>query len=322
MKMLLRYFLILVFCGFASQSIAAKNDTIRIMYYNILKFNISKSKSRIAYLKTIVNYVNPDIILVNEILNKESADYILDKVLNKKDKLIFSSGTYKNGRDSDNMVFFKNHIFKLNKQIDIKTNLRDISGYRFYVKASKKDSLFFYAFAVHLKASNGNENRFKRLSQIESFIGWVNGLDAYENVIIGGDFNFYCTEEPAYLRLINNKPIQFYDLAGTVKTESWNNALYSRYHTQSTRTRAFGGGAIGGLDDRFDYIFATKNTLKRQNRMQYLKNSFYAVGNDGQHYNDSINAPPNIDISKEMADALHYFSDHLPIVADFILNFR
>jgi hypothetical protein len=38
-------------------------------------------------------------------------------------------------------------------------------------------------------------------------------------------------------------------------------------------------------------------------------------GNDGNHYNDSINRPPNNVVSQLVANALHYSSDHIPIIA-------
>ena len=53
--------------------------------------------------------------------------------------------------------------------------------------------------------------------------------------------------------LINHASGYFIDplnFTGTV----WNNSSNAQYHTQSTRTRAFGDGATGGLDDRFDMI--------------------------------------------------------------------
>jgi hypothetical protein len=36
-------------------------------------------------------------------------------------------------------------------------------------------------------------------------------------------------------------------------------------------------------------------------------------GNDGNHYNDSINKPPNTVVSQQVADAIHYASDHIPV---------
>ena len=46
-------------------------------------------------------------------------------------------------------------------------------------------------------------------------------------------------------------------------------------------------------------------------------NSYTAYGNDGLHYNDSINRPPNNAVGQTIADAIHYASDHIPVFASF-----
>src|SRR5690606_6406171 len=86
--------------------------------------------------------------------------------------------------------------------------------------------------------------------------------------------------------------------------------------TQSTRTRQFGGGASGGLDDRFDMILMSQ-TVMEEGGVFFLPGSYFAFGNDGNHYNDSINKMPNTAVTQQIANALHYASDHLPVIAAF-----
>jgi len=98
---------------------------------------------------------------------------------------------------------------------------------------------------------------------------------------------------------------------------NWNQSTYSEYHTQSTRTRAIGdGGATGGLDDRFDMILNSTG-ITQEGKIKYIPGSFVAVGNDGNHYNDSINQRPNTSVPDSIADALYYTSDHLPVYAKY-----
>src|SRR5205823_2284231 len=73
----------------------------------------------------------------------------------------------------------------------------------------------------------------------------------------------------------------------------WNDPAYSAYHTQSPRTRSFGGGATGGLDDRFDLILFS-SSIEQPGRVTYKTGSLTPIGNDGLHYGDSINRPPNV----------------------------
>ncbi|MCZ6701747.1 MAG: T9SS type A sorting domain-containing protein, partial [Ignavibacteria bacterium] len=51
--------------------------------------------------------------------------------------------------------------------------------------------------------------------------------------------------------------------------------------------------------------------------VSYIQDSYTAYGNDGNHFNDSINAPPNTAVGQEIADAIHYASDHIPLFASF-----
>ena len=52
----------------------------------------------------------------------------------------------------------------------------------------------------------------------------------------------------------------------------------------------------------------------------YVQNSYTAFGNDGLHFNDSINAMPNIAVSPNVAQALHDASDHLPVYLDLLFK--
>ena len=98
-----------------------------------------------------------------------------------------------------------------------------------------------------------------------------------------------------------------YSLPGT-----WNQSAYAQYHSQSTRVRSFGGGATGGMDDRFDFIL-NSTAMNQEGRIKFIPNSLKPFGNDGNHYNDSINQRPNTAVPDSIADALAYASDHLPV---------
>ena len=89
-----------------------------------------------------------------------------------------------------------------------------------------------------------------------------------------------------------------------------NNSSYSDVHTQSPRTSSFGGGANGGMDDRFDWLLVSESILNETSQMYYIENSYTAFGNDGNHFNDAINSGNNSAVSNEMADALHAASDN------------
>ena len=112
----------------------------------------------------------------------------------------------------------------------------------------------------------------------------TNALAAGSAFFVCGDFNIYKSSESAYQKLLAVTPGNeghFFDplpLTGT-----WNNLSYASYHTQSTRTRSFNGGATGGLNDRFDMILYSK-AVNLSGGITYVANSTVAFGNDGNHY--------------------------------------
>jgi len=70
------------------------------------------------------------------------------------------------------------------------------------------------------------------------------------------------------------------------------------------------------MDDRFDMILISQS-ISDSGGVSYVSDTYTAYGNDGNHFNDSINAPPNTAVGQEIADAIHYASDHIPLFATF-----
>ncbi len=68
------------------------------------------------------------------------------------------------------------------------------------------------------------------------------------------------------------------------------------------------------MDDRFDMILFSQAVMD-SGSIFYVPGSFVNYGNDGNHYNDSINKPPNTAVNQQIANALHYSSDHIPVIA-------
>jgi hypothetical protein len=91
-----------------------------------------------------------------------------------------------------------------------------------------------------------------------------------------------------------------------------NNSSFADVHTQSPRS-----GSYGGMDDRFDWIFVSESVLGETFEINYIDETYWAVGNDGNHFNQAINDGNNTSVNDAMADALHDASDHLPVIATF-----
>ena len=165
---------------------------------------------------------------------------------------------------------------------------------------------------AHLKASQGYEQQ--RNQEVVLLKNYMDTRTNIENVFLGGDFNLYTSTEPAFNTILNGGNVLLLDPISS--PGNWNsNSSFAGIHTQSTRLSSLpDGGSYGGMDDRFDFLFFTNDLLTGANKLTYVANSYKAVGNDGNHYNKSINATPtNSSAPANVIDALYYMSDHLPI---------
>ncbi len=300
------------------QAVAQCADTtVRIMTWNLLNFPsqsnlVTDTTTRLPCYRTVLNYVNPDILVTQENSASNSITFIMDALNSAGNE--YSAGAFINGYDSDNGIFFRTSCFRFLSNVPIQTALRDVNQFTL-VHIATNDTI--HIFSCHLKASPGAANEDLRAAETDSIRKVTNAFLPGTDFILCGDFNFYGSYEPAYSRLLENDSSsdgEFHD--AIVMNGTWNDPAYSIYHTQSPRVRSFGGGATGGLDDRFDMILLS-SAVEEPGRITYQTGTMTPVGNDGLHYSDSINRPPNAAVSQAVADALHCASDHLPVFAEF-----
>ena len=287
------------------------NTNFRVMTYNALNFDDS-STDRTDDFKTVVENSNPDIILMQEMVNSAGATLMLNtlNLINNE----YSASTFVNGPDTDNMLYYKSAVATLLSQDVISTTLRDISE---YVVSIGGNSIRFYS--CHLKAGDLPENVTQRLAEATVLRNYLNSLSEGTEFIIVGDMNFYTSSETGYQKFIaseTNNIGKAQDLSDQVG--SWhNNATCASVHSQSSRLTSFGGGASGGLDDRFDFIFSSYE-INNSAGIEYVADSYTTYGNDGAHFNQSVNEGTNSAVPANVADALYYASDHLPVYTDLV----
>ncbi len=301
---------ILLLCTMASLSYS--QQTISLMSYNILNYD-NNSGGRSPYFKTIIDSLNPDILVVQEVIYQSGVDLFYSTVLNST----YTAGQFLTGFDTQNAIFFKNSVFSFVSNNAISTAHRDINAFTLQ-HVGTGDTLLIYA--LHLKSSQGSTNEDKRTAEVGELRWVTNQLSYSQHFIVCGDFNIYSANEQAYIDLTIDDGSTFGHVIDPFSmTGTWNNGAYAQYHTQCPRTRSFGGGSTGGMDDRFDMILFSQS-ISDASKIDYVNGSTWAVGNDGNHYNDSINQPPNSSCSQNFANALHYAADHLPVIAEFIFN--
>ena len=54
--------------------------------------------------------------------------------------------------------------------------------------------------------------------------------------------------------------------------------------------------------------------------LRYMQGSYQAVGNDGHHFNQSVNQGTNTNVPSSVADALYDGSDHLPVTMKIVTD--
>lgn len=284
-----------------------------IMTYNVLNLVLTDTLERNPHFRTIFSNIQPDILVCQEMTSQSGVNGFLTRVLNRVSSG-YAAGTFINGFDTDNAIYYKTDLFTFLSNTPISTNLRDINEFRLRYNATG-DTIIIYS--LHLKAGDSGSDSLQRAAEVDILRNRTNSLPPNSNFIVVGDFNIYNSNELAFQKFLNQSQSGYFidplNLIG-----HWNNnAAFAPYHTQSTRTRNLGdGGSTGGLDDRFDMILMSQAIIN-PGGITYIPGSYMAYGNDGLHFNDSINRPPNNAVGQTIANALHYATDHLPVVAGF-----
>ena len=312
---------LLILALFLSGYQVLAQDSIRVMYYNLLNFP-SAGITRYEYHRTILSYAKPDVFVVNELESANGANLVLDSSLNVYGTTHYHKANFIDGYDTDNCLYYNYDKLGLLSQIQVSTGLRDISVYRLYYKApdlnASSDTIYLWFFGCHLKAGSSDyAQRNEEAKQVKFYLNDI--ADHVENVFVGGDFNFYSGYESGCQTLLNTGAVPLFDPVNAVGNWSgdWS---YANWHSQSSRDNSFGTGTGGGLDDRFDLILVSEDVFNNENGVNYINGSFKPLGQDGNHFNNAVNSGINSAVPDSVANALYWSSDHLPVMLDIALD--
>lgn len=308
--------------------------TVKIMSYNTLNFPIGLVANRQDTLKKILDYVQPDLLMLQEVRNGSSLNLIINSSFSNVPGN-FEASTFVPNQSSSfalnqlqHAVIYNTQVFGLADEYLRTTHLRDINVFKLYFQedalAEGGDTTFVYAFVTHLKAGQGSNNEQERLSMIEVFVDELSNIPPESYVLFGGDLNLYSSSEPAYQLILNqNNPIVFEDPISAPGNWGANSYPFREVHTQSTReSTIFDDGSGGGVDDRFDFILVSTNLKSPSSPVRYKTGSYKALGNNGTCHNQSITeCAVNNDVPLSILRAMYYFSDHLPVVMELELDF-
>lgn len=289
------------------------------MTYNALNFRGDADMDRTDDFRQVIAWVQPDAVCMQEIIAEDAVDVLLSfAYLQVNDD--WAAAIFHDGPDTDNAFFYRTSKLSLYSQREISTTLRNISEFVIQPVALPTGERI-RLYSAHLKASSGADNEERRRQEASTLRQQLNLLDPGSLFMMMGDFNLYSSSEPAYQLLLDAAPDPDGQLHDPIdRPGAWsNNSSFAGIHTQSPRTESFGGGTTGGMDDRFDFILASTGLMDTVGSY-VLPSSYHSVGNDGQHFNLSINAGTNFAVPDSVADALYYAADHLPVQCDLVLR--
>jgi len=296
-------------------------STTRFVTYNLL--NYSSDGPREENYVEILELIEPDLIVVQEIISQTGYDNFKSNVLDVLESGAWSAAPFisQTAQQDIGLYYHHNEFTFLNTS---SINTAQSSGTRDviqWVMVHNQSGVEFNIYGVHLKASSGSANAEQRLAETTILRNHLNSLGQNKNIIVAGDFNIYsnnASSEPAFDMLTSSGSDDNGQLFDPIdRVGNWhNNSSFSDVHTQSPRTTQFGGGANGGMDDRFDWLFVSGSMLNINTDMYYVENTYQVLGNDGNHFNAAINSGTNSVVSNQIANALHSASDHLPVYMD------
>lgn len=311
-------------------------DTLKVMQYNLLNYGNNTGycnatnnniNDKDAAIRTILTAYYPDILTVCEMgRNSTLPSSFLNNNLNINGSNFWMVKAGSNTTNSSliNCIFYNATKLTLVGQHTAQNNTRDVDVFDFKFKNDESGNIILTCVIAHLKAGSTASDEGKRKIMAQNTMNYLENHYRDENVLIMGDFNLYSASEPAYQALINNSTYPhsyFVDPLYPYGVGEWNNNYqYRNYHTQSTHSDNDGCHSSGGLDDRFDFIMMSESIYGGRDGIRYIGGSYNALGNDGIHFNKSINYPANQAVSQQVADALLISSDHLPVTMNLLVN--
>ena len=232
----------------------------------------------------------------------------------------YTVGSGENGSGGAQFLAYRTDLFEeiTSGHRDIFTGAgRNCDRWQLRLLGSTDDAGVVWVYSMHLKASNTDSDAAQRLDGAIAVRNDADSLPAGSNILYTGDFNVYSNSEGAYQEFLSSGNGQAFDPLGTSNWTGGGNAIK---HTQSPRLN---GGALvgGGLDDRFDFQLYS-GAMTDGNGFSIISGSYRSFGNDGNHYNGSINTGNNTYYagqttrSNALADALYDASDHIPVLTD------
>lgn len=320
----------LIACAVLAMVAAPAMGQIRIVNYNVAALNGVQAALQDVFAALNADdkpgFATPPSLFVFQEVQSTDVGPLLTRLNNAAAAfgVTYTQGTYtnsgENGTAGAQAMFYRGDVLSevVAGHVDISTGGGRFSDrWQMRVNGYTSPVVEFYIYSSHLKASTGASNETERFQGAQALRNNANSLPAGTLIIYAGDYNVYSNGEQAYQHMISAGVAQAVDPLGS---GSWGGSGNAIKHTQSPQD---GGPLVGGgMDDRFDLHLNTAG-LQDGEGLAMISGTYRSFGNDGNHYNQAINAganhyyPGDLPRSNALADNLFDASDHVPVVADY-----
>ncbi|MCD4690680.1 hypothetical protein K8S17_04390, partial [bacterium] len=299
---------------------ATPAHAIRVVTYNILNWPSFDIAGRYDDHQIVMDALDADIIIVQEIESQTGINNYLTYCLNATVPGEYAADLFVNGPNTDNAIFYKVSVVDTVTHETIYTDVRWTMDYTVKLLGYDTAAGEFHFLSTHLKAGSSSGDEAVRKDQCEDIRAHMNDYPSGTNFIFGGDLNVYTSTDDGYQVLISSAADNDGRCFDPINQPgAWHDSYTYRYiHTQSPRVTSVASYTGGGMDDRFDQMLISAS-LEDGSGLDYVVGTHTAYGNDGWRLNGDINNPTNLIVSAEIADALFYASDHIPVYMELQL---
>lgn len=285
-----RFLLLLLLLG-AVTARAQRFDTVRVCTWNVKNFDADLDPTRTAAVESVIRALHLDLIIINGVTSEFEYTALRVPMFMGMQPRAYSA-SFRNGENTHNAIFYD--PFKLRhiqrKARPIHTKFRDINE-SIFVVLSSRDTL--HILGCQLRAGNTKADSILRAEETALIRQRTDSVPPRHLFIVMGDLNIYTSAENAYQILTHvnkNRTGHLFDPVS--RSGTWH--------------------ADSAPNDRFSFVLLSRHLM----RTNYIRGSYTTFGNDGRHFNNSINALPNTAVPDSIAQALHVASDRLPVYLD------
>jgi len=302
---------------------ASPAHALRVATWNLLGYDDAAVPARRPNMIKVVPGLDPDVMVVQELLTSPAADSFANLLKATMPGRVWKGGSSTFILGTQSAFYYDSLTVSISNLSAVTTGgPRQVLVALVRPNGYKANAASFRLYSVHFKAGDGSvpTDSSQRTLECTNLRNTLNAAPAGTNLLVGGDTNFYGSFEVGYTRLTESQP----DNDGRMKDPQtlsgvWNNPAFAPLHSQSPCAGAGCIGSSGGMDDRFDIVlssYSLNDGVGLDMVGGSLPSGYGAYGNDGLHYNDSIDGGGvNTAVGIVVAAALRLSSDHLPVIA-------